>query len=68
MALKIMGYDIKYVPCTAIKSQALADLVAEWMEVRRLQMSPTNTRPYTSMGRLWDTVWGTAVTVHVLVS
>jgi hypothetical protein len=33
-ALELMGYDIKYVPCTAIKSQALADFVAEWTEVQ----------------------------------
>ena len=29
-----MGHDIRYIPCTAIKSQALADFVAEWMEVQ----------------------------------
>jgi hypothetical protein len=32
-ALKLMGYDIKYAPCTVIKSQALADFVAKWTEV-----------------------------------
>jgi hypothetical protein len=32
-ALVLMGYDIKYAPCTAIKSQALADFVAMWTEV-----------------------------------
>ena len=32
-ALELMGHDIKYIPCTAIKSQALVDLVAEWTEV-----------------------------------
>ena len=29
-----MGHDIRYVPCTAIKSQALTDFIAEWTEVQ----------------------------------
>ena len=29
-----MGYDVMFVPRTAIKSQALADFIAEWMEVQ----------------------------------
>ena len=29
-----MGHDIRYIPRTAIKSQALADFVTEWMEVQ----------------------------------
>ena len=29
-----MGHDIRYTPRTAIKSQALAAFVAEWMEVQ----------------------------------
>ena len=33
-ALELMGHDIRYTPHTAIKSQALADFVAEWMEVQ----------------------------------
>ena len=33
-AVELMGYDIKFVPRTAIKSQALADLIAEWTEVQ----------------------------------
>jgi hypothetical protein len=33
-ALKLMGHDIRYTPRTAIKSQALTNFVAEWMEVQ----------------------------------
>ena len=33
-ALKLMGHDIRYIPCTTIKSQALVHFVAEWMEVQ----------------------------------
>ena len=29
-----MGHDIRYVPHTAIKSQAVANFVAEWTEVQ----------------------------------
>src|SRR5579859_1093294 len=36
-ALELMGHDILYAPRTAIKSQVLADFVAEWTEVQ----SPT---------------------------
>ena len=32
-ALELMGHDIRYIPHTAIKAQALADFVAEWTEV-----------------------------------
>ena len=32
-ALKLMGNNIRYVPRTAIKSQALADFIAEWTKV-----------------------------------
>ena len=35
--VKLMGYDIKFVPRTVIMSQALADFIAEWTEVQ----SPT---------------------------
>jgi hypothetical protein len=33
-AVELMGYDIKFVLCMAIKSQALADFIAEWTEVQ----------------------------------
>ena len=32
-ALKLMGHDIRYIPSTTIKSQALTDFLAEWTEV-----------------------------------
>jgi hypothetical protein len=35
-ALELMGLDITYIPQTAIKSQALADFVAEWTEMQQL--------------------------------
>jgi len=33
-ALELLGHDIRYIPRTAIKSQALVDFVTEWMEVQ----------------------------------
>ena len=33
-ALKLKGHDIRYIPHTAIKSQALIDFVAEWTKVQ----------------------------------
>ena len=33
-ALKLMGHDIRYIPRTAIKSQALTDFIIEWIEVQ----------------------------------
>ena len=33
-ALKLMGHDMMYIPCTAIKSQALMDFVTKWTEVQ----------------------------------
>ena len=35
-AVEVMGYDVKFMPRTAIKSQALADFIAEWTEVQAL--------------------------------
>ena len=32
-ALELMGHDIRYIPRTTIKSQALTDFVAEWTKV-----------------------------------
>ena len=37
-----MGHDIRYVPRTAIKSQALANFIAEWMEVQLLTLDVTH--------------------------
>ena len=33
-AVELMRYDVKFVPRMAIKSQALADFIAEWTEVQ----------------------------------
>jgi hypothetical protein len=33
--LDLMGFDVQYVPQTAIKSQALADFVAEWSKTQQ---------------------------------
>jgi ribonuclease HI len=33
-ALELMGQNITYAPCSAIKSEVLADFVAEWMEIQ----------------------------------
>jgi hypothetical protein len=33
-ALELMGLELTYVPQTAIKSQALVDFVAEWIETQ----------------------------------
>ena len=32
-ALELMGHDIRYIPRTAIKSQALTNFIAKWTEV-----------------------------------
>ena len=41
-ALELMGHDIWYVLRTAIKSQALADFIVEWMKVRLLTLDVTH--------------------------
>ena len=41
-ALEFMGHDIRYVPRTAIKSQALIDFIAEWTEVQLLTLDFTH--------------------------
>ena len=46
-ALKLMGHDIRYIPRNAIKSQALMDFVAEWMEVQL--PTPNITHEYWTM-------------------
>ena len=33
-ALELMGHDMRYIPRTPIKSQALVDFVVEWIEVQ----------------------------------
>ena len=47
VALELMGHDIRYIPHTAIKSQTLADFVAEWTEVQLL--TPDVTHEYWKM-------------------
>ncbi|XP_066311178.1 uncharacterized protein [Miscanthus floridulus] len=46
-ALELMGHDIRYVSRTAIKSQALANFIIEWMEVQLL--TPDVTHKYWMM-------------------
>ena len=41
-ALKLMVHDIRYVPHTAIKSQALADFITEWTKVQFLTPDVTH--------------------------
>ncbi|XP_066333225.1 uncharacterized protein [Miscanthus floridulus] len=37
-----MGHDIRYIPRTAIKSQALADFITEWTEVQLMTLDVTH--------------------------
>ena len=37
-----MGHDIRYIPRTAIKSQALMNFVTEWTEVQLLTPDVTH--------------------------
>jgi len=41
-ALELMGHDIRYIPRTTIKSQALVDFIAEWTEVQLLTPDVTH--------------------------
>ena len=41
-ALELMGHDIRYIPCTTIKSQALTDFVTEWIEVQLSTLDVTH--------------------------
>ena len=41
-ALELMGHDIRYIPHTAIKSQALMDFVTEWMKIQLLTLDVTH--------------------------
>jgi hypothetical protein len=51
-ALELMGHNITYTPRSAIKSQLLADFVAEWTEIQTPQcLSSTRRGPCTSTAR-----------------
>ena len=41
-ALELMGHDIRYIPRTASKSQALTDFIAEWTEVQLSTLDVTH--------------------------
>ena len=47
MGTRANGHDIRYIPRTTIKSQALADFVAEWTEVQL--PTPNITHEYWTM-------------------
>jgi hypothetical protein len=61
--LKLMGFDITYVPQMVIKSQALAVFMAEWTETQQSPLSPRSTgacismAPSLSMGPGGSIVW-----------
>ena len=55
-ALELMGFDISYVPRTAIKSQALADFVAEWTDVQ--------VAPVPSAAEHWTMYFDSSLTVR----
>jgi hypothetical protein len=46
-ALELMGLDITYVPQTVVKSQTLADFLAEWFETQ--QPPPPDTQEHWTM-------------------
>jgi hypothetical protein len=50
--VEIMGETISFAPRKAIKSQVLADFVAEWVDTQLQQLrSNRNSGPCISMGR-----------------
>jgi hypothetical protein len=52
LAVEIMGETISFAPRKAIKSQVLADFVAEWVDTSSQQLqSNRNSGPCSSMGR-----------------
>jgi hypothetical protein len=58
-AVELMGYGVKFVPHTAIKSQALADFIAEWTEIQAPTQKPLmNIGSSTSTGWSWDPARG----------
>ena len=42
-AIELGPHGLKYVPCTAIKSQALVDFINDWTELQVPQEKPDNT-------------------------
>jgi hypothetical protein len=57
--LDLVGFDVQYVPQTAIKSQALADFVAEWSKTQQPPPQlPTSIGACTSMTPSPSTVPG----------
>ena len=58
-AVELMGYDIKFMPHTAMKSQTLPDFIAEWTEVQA--PTPETSHEYwtsTSTDQSWDPARG----------
>ena len=42
-AIELGPYDLKYMPHTAIKSQALVDFINDWTELQAHEEKPDNT-------------------------
>jgi hypothetical protein len=58
-AVELMGYDVKFVQRTAIKSQVLADFIADWTEVQA--PTPEISHEYWTLyfdGSSWDPARG----------
>ena len=51
MAIELAPYTIYYQPCTAIKSQALADFLVDWAETKYLPPAPDSTHWLMQIGR-----------------